>query len=89
MRWVTYVDAAGYDRAGVLKDGDIHSLEAGVTVLDLLDSPDGLSAAGDPSAWLRRARSLRSTARGCERRCSPAQSETMSASCNTSVTALR
>jgi 2-keto-4-pentenoate hydratase/2-oxohepta-3-ene-1,7-dioic acid hydratase in catechol pathway len=47
MRWVTYVDASGHDRAGVVKDGDIHSLEDGVTLLDLLESPGGLRAASD------------------------------------------
>jgi 2-keto-4-pentenoate hydratase/2-oxohepta-3-ene-1,7-dioic acid hydratase in catechol pathway len=47
MRWVTYADTSGQDRAGVVKDGAIRALEPGVTLLDLLDSPSGLPAAGD------------------------------------------
>jgi len=47
MRWVTYADASGNDRVGVVKDGAIHALQYGVTMLDLLDSADGLSAARD------------------------------------------
>jgi 2-keto-4-pentenoate hydratase/2-oxohepta-3-ene-1,7-dioic acid hydratase in catechol pathway len=46
MRWVTYADASGHDRAGVVKDSAIHALESGVTVLELLDSGE-LSAAGE------------------------------------------
>ena len=46
MRWVTYADASGHDRAGVVNDGAIHALEPGVTVLELLDSGD-LTAAGE------------------------------------------
>jgi len=45
MRWVTYADASGHDRAGVVEDGAINPLERGVTLLELLDS-GGLSAAG-------------------------------------------
>jgi 2-keto-4-pentenoate hydratase/2-oxohepta-3-ene-1,7-dioic acid hydratase in catechol pathway len=47
MRWVTYADASGHDRTGVVEDGAIHALDDGVTLLDLLDFPGGLSAAGD------------------------------------------
>lgn len=47
MRWVTYADASVHDRVGVVQDGAIHALQYGVTLLDLLDSPDGLSAARD------------------------------------------
>ena len=47
MRWVTYADASGHDRVGVVQDGAIHTLQYGVTLLNLLDSPDGLSAARD------------------------------------------
>jgi 2-keto-4-pentenoate hydratase/2-oxohepta-3-ene-1,7-dioic acid hydratase in catechol pathway len=45
MRWVTYADSSGRDRAGVVEGGVIHALDPGVTVLDLLDS-DGLTDAG-------------------------------------------
>jgi 2-keto-4-pentenoate hydratase/2-oxohepta-3-ene-1,7-dioic acid hydratase in catechol pathway len=47
MRWVTYADTSGQDRTGVVKDGAIHALEPGVTLLDLLESQGGLGAAGD------------------------------------------
>jgi 2-keto-4-pentenoate hydratase/2-oxohepta-3-ene-1,7-dioic acid hydratase in catechol pathway len=47
MRWVTYADASGHNRAGVVKDGAIHAVEPGVTLLGLLESPGGLNTAGD------------------------------------------
>jgi 2-keto-4-pentenoate hydratase/2-oxohepta-3-ene-1,7-dioic acid hydratase in catechol pathway len=47
MRWVTYAAHDGHDRAGLIHGDMIHSLEPGVTLLDLLDQEDGLASAGE------------------------------------------
>lgn len=46
MRFVTYAAAAGDDRVGLVDGEDVHGLEPGVTLLDLLDA-DGLQDAGE------------------------------------------
>jgi 2-keto-4-pentenoate hydratase/2-oxohepta-3-ene-1,7-dioic acid hydratase in catechol pathway len=50
MRWVTYADASGHDRTGVVNGDVIHALEPEVTLLDVLDSASGLSEAGERAA---------------------------------------
>src|SRR6201996_4313992 len=47
MKWVTYRSDQG-DRTGVLSDGAIHAMPAGVTLLELIGrGADGLRAAGE------------------------------------------
>lgn len=46
MRWVTYASAGG-DRVGLVEDGTVHGLEPGVPMVDVLDAPGGLAAAGE------------------------------------------
>lgn len=45
MRWVSYASAAGDDRVGLVDGAQVHGLEPGVTLLDLLAEPGGLDAA--------------------------------------------
>lgn len=45
MRWITFADPGG-DRVGLVTEDGVHPLEAGTTLLDLLDDgPGGLAAA--------------------------------------------
>jgi 2-keto-4-pentenoate hydratase/2-oxohepta-3-ene-1,7-dioic acid hydratase in catechol pathway len=46
MRWVTYTADDGHERAGLVHDDAIHGLEPDVTLLNLLDTPNGLATAG-------------------------------------------
>ena len=49
MRLVTYASAAGDDRVGLVDGENVHGLEPGVTLLDLLDADD-LQGAGERAA---------------------------------------
>ncbi|HEY3211000.1 MAG TPA: fumarylacetoacetate hydrolase family protein [Actinomycetota bacterium] len=48
MRWATFVDSQGRERTGVVSSDDLHALEPGIRLLDLLgDDGERLAAAGD------------------------------------------
>jgi 2-keto-4-pentenoate hydratase/2-oxohepta-3-ene-1,7-dioic acid hydratase in catechol pathway len=48
MRWATFRDAEGRERTGIVDGDDVHALEPGIRLIDLLgDRGEGLSAAGD------------------------------------------
>jgi 2-keto-4-pentenoate hydratase/2-oxohepta-3-ene-1,7-dioic acid hydratase in catechol pathway len=48
MRWATFIDSDGGERTGVVVGDDIHALDRGVRLIDLLgDAGESLAAAGD------------------------------------------
>jgi 2-keto-4-pentenoate hydratase/2-oxohepta-3-ene-1,7-dioic acid hydratase in catechol pathway len=48
MRWATFRDSEGRERTGVVAGDDVHALEPGIRLIDLLGGGgEGLSAAGD------------------------------------------
>jgi 2-keto-4-pentenoate hydratase/2-oxohepta-3-ene-1,7-dioic acid hydratase in catechol pathway len=48
MRWASFRDVDGGERAGVVADGAVHALAPGVRLIDLLGRPEGsLSAEGE------------------------------------------
>ncbi|MGH2556996.1 MAG: fumarylacetoacetate hydrolase family protein [Actinomycetota bacterium] len=48
MRWATFRDSEGRERTGVVAGDDVHALEPGIRLIDLLGGRgEGLSAAGD------------------------------------------
>jgi 2-keto-4-pentenoate hydratase/2-oxohepta-3-ene-1,7-dioic acid hydratase in catechol pathway len=48
MRWITYTSPDGTDHAGFVRDAEVHGYTATSSLLDLLNAPGGLPAAGDP-----------------------------------------
>jgi len=48
MRWATFRDSEGRERTGVVAGDDVHALEPGIRLIDLLgDGGEGLPVAGD------------------------------------------